>query len=294
MDHARMKNTLIVKKVSRRRWLLRTLGAGIVGAGAVGLYTWRIEPHWVEVVERSLPIVQLPASLVGMKLVQLSDIHVGSRVDFDYLLHSFQMVNELEPDLVVITGDFMSYVNSQEIDQVARLLSTLKQPALGLVGILGNHDYGYCWQQPEVAEQLTKKLDDIGLRMLRNSIIDIQGLQLIGIDDFWATNYDAAKTLTQVDATKPCLALCHNPDAQDQPEWQKYTGWVLAGHTHGGQCKPPFLPPPLLPVKNKRYTAGHIELGNGRHLYINRGLGHLMRVRFNVRPEITLFRLEAA
>jgi predicted MPP superfamily phosphohydrolase len=69
---------------------------------------------------------------------------------------------------------------------------------------------------------------------------------------------------------------------------------VLAGHTHGGQCKPPFLPPPLLPVRNRRYTAGEFAVAPGRTLYINRGLGHLIQVRFNVRPELTLFTLERA
>ena len=79
----------------------------------------------------------------------------------------------------------------------------------------------------------------------------------------------------------------------DALSWGDYKGWVLAGHTHGGQCKPPFLPPPLLPVRNKRYTAGEIPLSDGRRLYINRGLGHLIRARFNVRPEITAFTLRA-
>jgi hypothetical protein len=90
------------------------------------------------------------------------------------------------------------------------------------------------------------------------------------------------------------LVLCHNPDAADEPVWAGYRGWILAGHTHGGQCKPPFLPPPLLPVKNRRYTCGAFDLGDGRNLYISRGLGYLRRVRFGVRPEITLFRLVAA
>jgi predicted MPP superfamily phosphohydrolase len=69
---------------------------------------------------------------------------------------------------------------------------------------------------------------------------------------------------------------------------------VLSGHTHGGQCKPPFLPPPLLPVQNRRYTCGEFEIGNERRLYISRGLGHLLQVRINVRPEITLFDLQLA
>ena len=75
---------------------------------------------------------------------------------------------------------------------------------------------------------------------------------------------------------------------------QGYEGWILAGHTHGGQCKPPFLPPPLLPVKNRRYVAGEYALAGSRSLYINRGVGHLMQVRFNVRPEITVFQLAKA
>jgi predicted MPP superfamily phosphohydrolase len=68
----------------------------------------------------------------------------------------------------------------------------------------------------------------------------------------------------------------------------------VAGHTHGGQCKPPFLPPPLLPVQNKRYTSGVFGLSDGRTLYISRGVGHFLPVRFNVRPEVTVFRLQPA
>ena len=71
----------------------------------------------------------------------------------------------------------------------------------------------------------------------------------------------------------------------------EYQGWILSGHTHGGQCKPPFLPPPMLPVKNKKYSAGKFDLKDGKTLYINRALGHLWQVRFNVRPEITIFEL---
>ena len=73
-----------------------------------------------------------------------------------------------------------------------------------------------------------------------------------------------------------------------------YQGWVLAGHTHGGQCKLPFLRPPRVPVENPRYVAGEVDVGDGRRLYINRALGHLLPVRFNVRPEITAFRLRRA
>lgn len=100
--------------------------------------------------------------------------------------------------------------------------------------------------------------------------------------------------MSGLDTDAAQIALCHNPDVADLPVWNGYQGWILAGHTHGGQCKAPFLPPPLLPVKNKRYAAGAVDLSDGRTLYINRALGHLIQVRFNVRPEITLFELVQA
>ena len=84
------------------------------------------------------------------------------------------------------------------------------------------------------------------------------------------------------------------PTRPTSTRWGGYAGWILAGHTHGGQCRPPFLPPPLIPVRNRRYTSGEFEVGGGRRLYINRGLGYLIRVRFNVRPEVTLFELTRA
>ncbi len=90
------------------------------------------------------------------------------------------------------------------------------------------------------------------------------------------------------------IVLCHNPDVCDLDVWNGYEGWILAGHTHGGQCRPPFLDAPVLPVKNKKYDSGEIDLEDGRKLYINRALGHLWQVRFNVRPEITIFELEKA
>lgn len=78
------------------------------------------------------------------------------------------------------------------------------------------------------------------------------------------------------------------------PVWNNFEGWILSGHTHDGQCKPPFLPAPLLPVRNRRYTAGEFSLSGNRRLYISRGVGHLFHVRFNVRPEVTVFELRSA
>ena len=132
------------------------------------------------------------------------------------------------------------------------------------------------------------------MKILRNEIREVDGLQVIGLDDLWAGRFDVRKAIAGTDLSRPAIALSHNPDTADDPGWGDYSGWILAGHTHGGQCKPPFLPPPLLPVKNRRYTSGEFELTGGRRMYINRGVGHLLRVRINARPEVTLFQLTRA
>lgn len=276
-----------------RRRLLLSAGAAAVGGAATGLYAWRIEPHWVELTHRLLPVRGLPDRLVGKTLVQLSDIHVGRRVDDDYVRACFAAVRALAPDLVVVTGDFISHRKGFE-RQAEAVYRQLPRGRLGTFGCLGNHDFGRNWAHPEVAAALQAILARHGLQLLRNESADVLGLRLIGLEDFWAPTFDPALALAGLPAGAPAIVLCHNPDAVDLPVWGAFDGWILAGHTHGGQCKPPFLPPPILPVQNKRYTAGAFALSAGRQLYINRGLGHLTRVRFNVRPEITRFTLTAA
>ena len=274
-------------RLTRRRFL----GSLVAGAAGVGLYAWRIEPHWVQFVERDLPIAGLPAALVGQTLVQVSDLHVGPTVDADYLSASLDLIASYHPALTVITGDFMSCRGEEQIEAVLQVLQHLAPGPLGCFAILGNHDYGSSWSQTAVADSLVRKLADLEIRTLRNECQTVAGLQLVGLDDLWGPNFRPEAVLPQVDWEQPALTLCHNPDAVDLPALADIRGWVLSGHTHGGQCKSPFLPPPLLPVKNKRYTSGAFDIGNGRQLYINRGLGYLRRVRFNVRPEVTVFRL---
>ena len=263
----------------------------MMGAAPVlaALYTWRIEPTWTDYVRLKMSIKGLPEELEGKSLVQLSDIHVGARVDPSYLAGVFAAVARLKPDIVAYTGDFISYAGPETLDQLERMANRMPRGRLGTVAVLGNHDYGEGWRQGGVADAVVRILSGVGCAVLRNETVDVHGLSIGGLDDLWAGRARWGSWVTGLN--RPALMLCHNPDACDLPEWAGYEGWILAGHTHGGQCRPPFLPPPLLPVKNKRYTAGAFELGQGRTLYINRGLGHLLRVRFNVRPEVTIFEL---
>jgi predicted MPP superfamily phosphohydrolase len=276
--------------LTRRAFLTTVVAAPVL----TGLYTWRIEPTWLEIAHRDLPLAHLPPALAGRTLVQLSDIHIGPQVDDDYIRRTFAAVTALAPDFVVHTGDLVTYHEPSVLEQAKPLMAAFPRGKLGTVAILGNHDYGLHWADPKVADQVAALFSQNGARVLRNETALIGGLQFAGCDDLWTNHFAPGPALQALQPSLPTLVLCHNPDACDLGVWGSYQGWILAGHTHGGQCKPPFLPPPLLPVKNHRYTAGEFELTGGRHLYINRGIGHLLRVRFNVRPEVTVFRLMPA
>jgi predicted MPP superfamily phosphohydrolase len=278
--------------ISRRKFL-GAAGVAVGAAAAVGLYTWRVEPHRLELVRRPLAIRNLPSSLVSRTLVQISDVHVGTCVSDDYVLATFRQIADLQPDIVVFTGDFISY-HDRIFEQLPRLYRHFPKGRMATLAILGNHDYGPNWAHPEIAARVVDTLHPFGITVLRNQIAEVGGLQVVGLDDLWAKQFDPAQVIARLESGRAGIVLSHNPDTVDLPGWGDYDGWILAGHTHGGQCKPPFLPPPLLPVQNRRYTAGEFELDGNRRLYISRGVGHLLQVRFNVRPAVTVFELRSA
>jgi predicted MPP superfamily phosphohydrolase len=276
-----------------RRGFLRGV-AGVLGVGVgVGLYSWRWETHWLEVVDRPLPVANLPGRLNGARLVQMSDLHIGPMVDDDYLLRTFKRVQDLAPEIVVYTGDITTY-SRDLFSHAGRMFPHLPLGSQATLGVLGNHDYGPFGTRPEVADRIAAMAGAAGVRILRNEVAEVAGLQVLGCDELWARRFQPGRAVARLQPHRAALALSHNPDTADKPVWGQYAGWILAGHTHGGQCKPPFLPPPLLPVRNRRYTAGEFALDGGRRMYINRGIGHTLPVRFNVRPEVTVFHLETA
>jgi uncharacterized protein len=215
----------------------------------------------------------LAPQLEGARLAQISDIHVGPEVDDDYLIESFRRVKQVAPEFVVYTGDWVTYDGPRETHALRRLLKHAVLGRLGTVGILGNHDYGFEWHELKMAEEICKIAKDSGITMLRNEAVCAGGLQIIGIDDLWSPCFAPAGILERKGADDSTIALCHNPDSADRPVWSNYRGWILAEHTHGGQCRPPFLPPPLLPVENKQYVAGEYDLSGDRKMYISRGWG---------------------
>jgi predicted MPP superfamily phosphohydrolase len=277
--------------MERKRFIKNAL-YGALGFGFIsGIYTWQVEPFWLEFVKKKMPIKNLPKNLIGKTLMQISDVHVGNRFDYQYIIDSFKEAQKFNPDFVVYTGDYVSYENEEQFKQLDEVLKHRVKGKEGTVGILGNHDYGKNWSEQKVADKISNQLKNVGINILKNEQIEIKGLTIIGLDDYWGLNFNPTKVMSTYDKNNANLVLCHNPDVCDLPVWNNYKGWILSGHTHGGQCKAPFLPPPMLPVKNKKYSSGEIALEDGRTLYINRAVGHLWQVRFNVRPEITIFEL---
>ena len=250
-----------------RRGLLK-LAAGSLAASAVGLggYTWRVEPHWID--------------------------DVGPIVDPAYLEAALARVAALKPAIVVITGDFVTCDSPERVRQAAQAIAKQRLGSKATLAVLGNHDYGESFRQHELADELAQRLADAGVTLLRNDTTDVEGLSVTGLDDLWSPRFRPSEMKSVLASDRPALVLAHNPDACDLPVWGDYDGWVLSGHTHGGQCRVPGITPPVLPVRNKRYVSGEYQLTGNRRLYINRGLGYLRRVRFAARPEITVFELE--
>jgi len=277
--------------ISRRTFLLSAGGMAATMAGTVG-YTFLVEPEWLEITTAELPIRRLPSPLTGKRLVQLSDVHVGPDVADTYVRATFASVRALQPDIVVLTGDLIS-LHSTHQEHAEAIYAELPRGSIGTFVSFGNHDYGRDWAEPSVAAGLRGALENLGITVLVNEVGMAGELQLVGLGDLWAGQFAPERAFARVDPAAAQLALSHNPDTVDLPGWGAYDGWILAGHTHGGQCKPPFLPPPMLPVRNKRYTSGAFELSGGRQLYVNRGVGTILPVRFNVRPEVTVFSLQS-
>src|SRR4029077_400137 len=128
----------------------------------------RIEPHWLEFTYPDLPIAGLRPQLEGCTLAQISDLHIGPKVDDAYIVESLRRVANLTPDFVVITGDWITYRGRKQFEQLRRIAQYLPHGRVGTLGILGNHDYGFNWNMTDVADEIAKIARDAGVTLLRN------------------------------------------------------------------------------------------------------------------------------
>jgi predicted MPP superfamily phosphohydrolase len=279
-----------------RRRFLKVAGATGIAAGA---YVFGFEPTWLRTVRHDVPVPGLDSRLDGLRIVQLSDLHVGAGVPLDYLREATDRALALEPDAIVMTGDFVHRGGEvRTVREVSEIVGRLRAP-LGLFGVLGNHDNGVFDGRGRVAPagdgRIVDQLGAAGLRVLQNkaTVLERAGggaVRLVGYADLWSGGFDPVALPS--DPSHPTIALSHNPDTALDLAEKTEARLILSGHTHGGQVNIPFMGPPILPVSNRRFAAGPYDI-DGTRLYVNRGVGWLRRVRLFVRPEVTLHVLRA-
>ncbi len=282
-------------QVSRRDFLKFVAVEAVLGSATVATigYIARIEPRWLQVEEVEVPITGLPSRLDGLRIVQLSDLHLSRVVPLEHVQQAVATARNLAGDLVVVTGD---YVTSKRDDPLAcaSALSELYAP-LGVYTTLGNRDYRA--GADEVADALTT----VGLSLLRNQGRPIArngsgraDLWLAGLDDVRWGQDDLDAALRDAPEGLPVILLVHEPDyASRIAERAPDLGIVLqlSGHSHGGQVRLPFIGAPVLPDLGREYPQGLQKAGQ-MWVYTNRGVGLTNPpIRFNCPPEVTALTL---
>ena len=280
------------RKLTRRGFLL---GSGAFAAGLT-LYSSLIARHEISILDRTIAIDYLPDAFVGLRLVQLSDFHLEEFTEPYFLRHIVDRVNQLKPDVVLLTGDFITrgslnfLVERNAANTCAEILRGIHCPLRFCV--LGNHDVAVS------APMVTAALHAQGLPVLRNSFetLSLRGeqLHLAGVADPGTDLPDLSTAIPQFPAG-PVLLMSHAPDYADtvitHPRG-KSVNLILSGHSHGGQVRLPVIGPLVLPPLGRKYVEGLFRF-NRTQLYVNRGLGTVgIPIRLNCPPEITHITLE--
>jgi predicted MPP superfamily phosphohydrolase len=266
--------------------------------GLTGIHALPLNRRWVEIHRRKMPLKGLDRAAEGMKIVQISDLHYSPVVWQRYLIQYMKWVNDLEPDLVVVTGDLITG-GYRFAHRVATILSHLHAKH-GVICTFGNHDYSIYGKNGSSegerrADYLEKCLKDRGLTVLRNETAYIKAngattpIAIVGLDDEWSGHIDPTAAWKGVDENLPIICLNHNPaNAREllRYPWQ----WMLSGHTHGRQIATSKFGKRFYPHRFRQFTHGHYEV-EGRHLYVNRGISYGQRMQYWCRPEVTVFKL---
>jgi predicted MPP superfamily phosphohydrolase len=269
---------------------LRVYAALLVIFGPLALWGFWIEPTRLVVNRTELALPGLPAELAGLRVAALSDLHVGGwHITEDRLREVVRRTNAESPDVIVLLGDFVQGARGRFVEPeiIAGILRELRAP-LGVHAVLGNHDW---WWN---GRRVWKALEDQGIRVHEDTAVELRHrgapLWLAGIPDFMTQEPDPAMALRKIPAGAPVIALTHGPDIF--PRVPARVMLTLAGHTHGGQVKLPFVGALIVPSRyGGRYAAGHI-VEEGRHLFVTTGIGtSILPVRLGVPPEIAILTL---
>jgi hypothetical protein len=262
-----------------------------------GFYMSKFEPNWLEVTNIKLKLPRLPKSFSGFRLVQISDLHFGGWMDVERLDEVLSAVSSLSPDLLAITGDFTlgHFRRSEQEDReryadLVRVLSNYSGE-YPIVGANGNHDD---WVNPSVMQWI---FQSSGMFDLNNTVYVLksggESLYMAGVDNIWYGRDQLDLVQAQIPRDECAILLAHEPDFADTSARDGRFDLQISGHSHGGQIVLPFVGPPVLPRLGRKYPQGLFQVGN-MFQYTNRGVGMIPPyLRFNCRPEITVFTLES-
>jgi len=262
----------------------------------IGLAVWSffVEPNRLVVHQETIQINNWPKELSGLRIAMIADIHTGGPFINDKKLRQIvERTNQLNPDLIVLLGDYMSpnswHSHRVEPEVTAAALKDLHAP-LGVYSVLGNHDWWYN------GGKVRRAFEQNGIPVLEDELAEIKwrntSFWLVGLADLWTRPQHINETIAKVPQGSTVIALTHNPDMF--PRVPQTVPLLLAAHTHGGQVNIPLIGTPIVPSDfGTKYTAGHV-FENGHHMFVTTGIGtSILPIRFRVPPEIVLLTIKS-
>ncbi len=275
-------------KISRRRFFG---GVSFLAAGTFG-YAHFLEAEMLQISRVTVPLSG--GARRPLRLLHISDLHASRVVSINYIHGAIHRALDFKPEVICVTGDFITdrFADAAGYARVLRRLSD----AAPTFAVLGNHDGGR-WAggrggHPDV-EWATTLLRDANLTLLENRSARLRtgewDLNLVGVGDPWAGNFDSATAFAGLSSAGTTIALSHNPDTKTallRHPWEL----VLCGHTHGVQLRVPMIGTPFAPVQDQRYVAG-LHRWEQRWLHVTKGIGNVFGMRINCPPEVSFLTL---
>jgi uncharacterized protein len=273
--------------INRRKFIKTVTAAGVA---AIAVDSTLIEPNRPRLIRKEIALRRWPSRLDGFTIALLSDFHYDPYFSVHPIRSAVEVVNGLQPDLIALTGDFVSvplvgsYLKgAADAEPCAQLLGKLRAPH-GVWSVLGNHDVF------SDAARVTDALHAVRIPMLSNKSVAIEKdgarFWLGGVDDVLGGRADVTRTLRGIPSEEAVVLMAHEPDYADYVAGYP-VDLQLSGHTHGGQVRFPFMRPLYLPALAKKYVQGLFKIRD-LTLYTNAGIGTVeVPVRWNCPPEIT-------
>jgi predicted MPP superfamily phosphohydrolase len=294
----------------------------------VGIWPRFIEPNLLFVSRHQVAIHNLPQALSGLKLLHFGDLHFREGASSGFYRRVYQKIMSLQPDLIVFSGDLLTYSQLETPQLAAEFFSNISAP-LGVFACLGNHDYSEYSSldktgRPVVGnnthpiiqgfrrlfhmknshskpiqaplpmqDDVLRLYSDHGVTLLHNETVRIgsgmHSMNLTGLGDITAGQCDPECAFRGWNYRTPGIVVAHSPDS-----YPLIRGWpgdlVLFSHTHGGQVNIPGIWQSISPMKNKSFKSG-IYRCDGRTICVTRGVGATFPFRLFSPPEIVLLEL---